>query len=44
MTLTDNQQAAWVQLLALICAERTREAGLFQSSSVPTVLLGPHRE
>jgi hypothetical protein len=30
-----------VRLLALICAERTRQAGRFQSSSAPRVLLSP---
>jgi len=36
-----RQSRAGVLLLALICAERTRQAGRFQSSSAPRVLLSP---
>jgi hypothetical protein len=32
------------RLLALICAERTRQAGRFQSSSAPRVLLSAQPE
>jgi hypothetical protein len=42
--LTDNQKFVGVRTLALICAERTRQAGRFQSSSAPRVLLGPRGE
>jgi hypothetical protein len=42
--LTDNQEAVGVCRLALICAERTRPAGRFQSSSAPRVLLSPRGE
>jgi hypothetical protein len=36
-----RQSRAGVRLLVLICAERTRPAGRFQSSSAPRVLLSP---
>src|SRR5438094_959707 len=43
------RRAGWFKLtsgsgLALICAERTRQTGRFQSSSAPRVLLSPQGE
>jgi hypothetical protein len=41
---TVNQEVVAVCALALICAERTRQADRFQSSSAPRGLLSPQGE
>jgi hypothetical protein len=38
------QEGSEAELLALICAERTREARRFQSSSAPRALLSTQRQ
>jgi hypothetical protein len=44
MRLTDNQRAASLGELALICAERTRQVGGVQFSSASRVLFSTERE
>jgi len=39
MSLTENQEDVRLKSLALICAESTHQAGRFQSSTAPGVLV-----